>query len=81
MGNEIMRVPTYFRGGDDESLVPTGETTIISAEAGAKVIKVLLDNTMCDLGRYEQPDYEAIEEVLLKNGLIDEDYVDPDWEN
>lgn len=80
MGNEIMRVTTYFRGGDDESLVPTGETKTISAKAGAEVIKVLLDNTMCDLGRYEQPDYESIEAVLEKHGLIDTDYVDPDWD-
>jgi len=79
-----MRVPTYWRGGDDESLIPTGETTTINAKAGAYIIEILLDNTMCDLGRYEQPDYEAIEEVLLKNGLIDEDFVDPDdedWED
>ena len=77
-----MRVPTYWRGGDDDSLVPTGETTTINAEAGAAVIEVLLDNTMCDLGRYEQPDYESMEAVLEKHGLIDEDYVDPDdWED
>ncbi len=79
MGNE-MRVPTYFRGGDDESLIPTGETTTINAKAGVAVIKVLLDNTMCDLGRYEQPDYESIEATLEEHGLIDNDYVDPELE-
>lgn len=75
-----MRVPTYWRGGDDESLVTTGQYTTINAKAGAEVIQVLLDNTMVDLGRYEQPDYQGIEDVLEKYGLIDNDFVDPDWD-
>lgn len=75
-----MKVATYYRGGDDEALVQTGETTTINAAAGSEVIEVLANNLMCDLGRYEQPDYEAVEAVLSKHGLIDEDFRD-EWDD
>jgi len=70
-----MKAPTYYRGGDDEALVPTGEYTTINAEAGCEVIEALGD-LMCDHGRYEQPDYEGAEAALEKHGLIDNDYDD-----
>jgi hypothetical protein len=75
-----MQAPTYYRGGDDESLVPTGETTTINAAAGEEVIEILATQLMCDHGRYEQPDYESVEAVLTKHGLIDEDFRD-EWDD
>lgn len=74
-----MRAPTFWRGGDDDNLIPTGEHKTISAAAGTELLNVIGGELINDHGRYEGPDYEKVEKVLKKHKLIDNNFTD-DWD-
>ena len=76
-----MKVPVYYVNDDEYFFEPTGATTTINAEAGAKVIKEMVSCMLCDIGRGEYHDPTPIEDLMRKHGMIDDNYDPNDEDN